>query len=105
MVASPRAPVRVDRLRSLNIPSPVSVTLDGHGRPSAVTVRDDQARSETIGDGQGWSVEAVGEIWRVDDEWWRQPIVRRYVEAIFKGGKHVLLFEDLCTGQWFLQHI
>ncbi|HYL55986.1 MAG TPA: hypothetical protein VEU73_10485 [Gemmatimonadales bacterium] len=48
-------------------------------------------------------VESIGENWRMDDEWWRQPIVRRYVEAVLEGGGRVLLFEDLITGEWFVQ--
>jgi len=48
-------------------------------------------------------VEAVGEVWRIDDEWWRVPIVRRYVEVIFEGGGRVVLFEDLSTGEWWMQ--
>ena len=50
-------------------------------------------------------VESVGEIWRVDDEWWRQPVSRRYVEVMMKGGKHMVLYEDLVTGEWFAQSI
>jgi hypothetical protein len=48
-------------------------------------------------------IEAVGEIWRVDDEWWRQPICRRYIEVLLKGGKHTVLYEDLNTREWFEQ--
>jgi hypothetical protein len=48
-------------------------------------------------------VDEVLEFWRIDDEWWRTPIVRRYVEVVLQGGGHVVLFEDLTTGQWFLQ--
>ena len=48
-------------------------------------------------------VEAVGEVWRIEDEWWRVPIVRRYVEVILEGGGRVVLLEDLVTGEWFEQ--
>jgi hypothetical protein len=41
--------------------------------------------------------------WQLDDEWWRQPISRRYVEVMLVGGKRVLIFEDLVTGEWFEQ--
>jgi len=47
----------------------------------------------------------IGEIWRVDDEWWRQPISRRYIEVILSGGRHVVLYQDLNTGEWFEQSI
>ncbi|MBI3082376.1 MAG: hypothetical protein HYY94_05630 [Gemmatimonadetes bacterium] len=54
-------------------------------------------------DDKRWAVEAVGEIWRVDDEWWRQPISRRYFDVVLEGGGHVVLFEDLTTTQWWMQ--
>jgi len=45
----------------------------------------------------------VLEVWRIDDEWWRRPIARRYFEALLQGGRRVVLFEDLATGEWFEQ--
>ena len=48
-------------------------------------------------------VESFGEIWRLDDEWWRRPISRRCIEATLDGGKHVVLFEDLTMGEWWIQ--
>jgi hypothetical protein len=48
-------------------------------------------------------VEAIGEVWRIDDEWWRVPIHRRYVEVIIEGGKRVVLFEDLVAKEWWMQ--
>ncbi len=53
--------------------------------------------------GRGKSVEEIIQTWRIDDEWWREPITRRYIEVVLKGGGHVVLFEDLHTGQWFAQ--
>ena len=43
------------------------------------------------------------ESWRIDDEWWRQSIARCYHEVILYGGKRVVLFEDIVTGEWFAQ--
>lgn len=51
----------------------------------------------------GRRVEEVVEQWVVEDEWWRTPIHRRYVEVVLEGGAHVVLFEDLATGEWFMQ--
>lgn len=82
-----------DRLRSLNAPQRVQVELDEQRRPTVVKW---EKRSEK-------RVESIGENWRMDDEWWRQPIVRRYVEVVFEGGGRVVLFEDLTTGEWFAQ--
>jgi hypothetical protein len=96
MVPTPGAAVRVDRLRALNVPEPVAVELGADGRPAAVRRLGGQAVSDC-------TVEAVLENWRIDDEWWRQPIARRYYEVMLNGGGHVVLFEDFVTGGWFVQ--
>jgi len=88
MVAPPRTPLRADRLRALNVPEPVTVALDADGLAAAV--------NDT-------TVDSVREIWRIDDEWWRQPVSRRYHEVVLDGGRRVVLFEDLVTGDWFVQ--
>ena len=82
-----------DSLRALNVPQRVKVQLDEQRRPTIV-------QRET---GNGKRVESLGENWRMDDEWWRQPIVRRYVEVVLEGGGRVVLFEDLITGEWWMQ--
>ncbi len=92
MVTHSRAPLRAHRLRPLNLPRPVDIALDVHGQPTAVTE-----------DGDARAVVAVNEIWRVNDEWWREPIARRYADLVLEGGAHVIVYEDLTTGQWFAQ--
>ena len=87
--------MRADRLRALNLPQRVTVELDAEGQPGAVR------RSKDTGGGQ--AVEDILEIWRIDDEWWRAPISRRYYEVVLNGGKRVVLFEDLVTGEWWMQ--
>jgi hypothetical protein len=66
----------------------------------ATVARDDAGELQAV---DGRPVETTGERWRVDDEWWRQPISRRYLEAILAGGARVVVFEDLITGAWFVQ--
>ena len=90
--------MRSDRLRALNVPYQVAVELGDEGLPVAVNSEATHLRAT-----HRQTVESVGEIWRIDDEWWRAPIHRRYVEAILEGGKHVVLFEDLMTGEWWMQ--
>ena len=48
-------------------------------------------------------VETILESWRIDDEWWRQLISRRYFAVILEGGARVVLFEDLVTHEWYMQ--
>src|SRR5437867_13406771 len=82
-----------DRLRALNVPQRVEVELDADGMPMNV-------KRETR---NGKRVEALGESWRIHDEWWRQPIMRRYVEVVLEGGGRLVLFEDQITGEWWMQ--
>lgn len=88
MVAHSRASLRTDRLRALNTPRAVGVAVDDRGLPTTV---------------DGTAVEEVLETWRIDDEWWREPITRRYADVVLAGGRHVVLFEDLRTATWFAQ--
>lgn len=92
MVEDSRAAARAHRLRPLNLPVPVAVTMRGDGLPEVVTV-----------DGAQRAVLAVRERWRVDDEWWRRPISRDYVEVVLDDGRRLVLFRDLLTGEWFRQ--
>jgi hypothetical protein len=81
------------------MPAPITVELDGERTPVVVH----QAPSTPGTPGAGKRVEAIGESWRVEDEWWRQPISRRYVEVVLEGGGRVVLYEDLITGEWWVQ--
>jgi hypothetical protein len=115
--ARPKTTARADQLRQLNVPRSVEVELNNAGLPSiiadscnAATLQrcrsdSDAEQSETAeSDTVGKAVESIIEIWHVDDEWWREPISRRYVEVILEGGKHVVLYEDLITSDWFMQN-
>jgi len=100
MVAPARAPLRTDRLRTLNVPRPVSVELNADDVPKRVW------RSNDNGGGQEATaavVETILESWRIDDEWWRKLISRRYFAVVLEGGGRVVLFEDLVTREWFMQ--
>ncbi len=92
MVTNTRTQVRAHRLRPLNLPRAVSVVLNERGLPIAI-----------IRDGKRKEVEQIGEIWCVNDEWWRDPIARRYVETILEGGRRLVVYEDQITGEWFEQ--
>ena len=106
MVPSSRTSLRPDRLRALNLPSRVEVSIDTWGQPTWVTQREAEERGGEDAGGrrsEGRRVDAVVETWIVHDEWWRSPIHRRYVEVVLDGGAHVVLFEDLTSGEWFTQ--
>ena len=85
--------MRNDRLKALNVPRAIAVELGDHGLPARI--RD--------GEREWRIVEGIGDTWRLDDEWWRRPIARRYVEVILEQGGRMVLYEDLVTGEWFGQ--
>jgi hypothetical protein len=48
-------------------------------------------------------VRQILEIWQIDDEWWREPISRRYATLALENGQTVTVFRDLVTERWYLQ--
>lgn len=107
MVAHSRASLRADRLRVLNAPVRVEVRLDERGLPREIRDLSDGWDSRGVTSAaveqEGRRVMEILEVWRIDDEWWREPMSRRYVEVVLEGGGHVVVFESLTTGNWFLQ--
>jgi hypothetical protein len=73
---------------SLNHPRPVRVRWNG-GAPATV---------------DGEAVESLRESWLVEDRWWTaEPLRRRYWELVGVRGRNIVVFHDLCTGEWFSQ--
>jgi hypothetical protein len=48
-------------------------------------------------------VARIREIWQIDDEWWRDPVSRRYATLILEDGLTATVYRDLMTGRWYLQ--
>ncbi|MCK9518499.1 MAG: hypothetical protein M0R74_05650 [Dehalococcoidia bacterium] len=46
---------------------------------------------------------AIHESWRIDDEWWREEISRRYHLVELEGGRRITIFQDLVTDAWYAQ--
>ena len=79
------------RLRPLDAPRPIRV-LEGD-RHIPLQVRP--ART--------WlQVASVRERWRIDDEWWREPIRRVYFEVVLEDGRVSTLYRDCTDGRWYL---
>jgi hypothetical protein len=49
-------------------------------------------------------VKGIDNIWRIDDGWWRKPVVRLYYSLELESGSRVTLFHDLLNGQWYRQN-
>lgn len=92
MVENSRTTASTSGLRPLNVPTPVAVDASPSGVPRAVLHR-----------GRLVPVVKVLDRWRIDDEWWRVPIVRRYFRVELRGGEQLTLFHDLMRDAWFQQ--
>jgi hypothetical protein len=79
-------------LHPLNAPRPLRVREGGGGRPVLLHLKDGVRR-----------VQHIMEIWQVDDEWWRDPISRRYARLVLEDGRIITVFRDLLTRRWYLQ--
>jgi hypothetical protein len=92
MVTDPRAKKSADRLRPLNAPRPLRVEADGDGRPRRLG-----SKRPSLG------VREVLDCWRIDDEWWREPISRLYFQVELEDGRSLSVFHDLAKDEWFAQ--
>jgi len=92
VVTDSRAQVRAHQLRALNRPLPVDVVAGSRGEPRAVRIGT-QLRK----------VERVKDRWRIDDEWWREPIHRMYYLVEFADGTQETLYQDLVDQTWYKQ--
>ena len=82
-------------LRPLNAPAPLRVELDGQGRIISVW-RHGRLTPRTIA--------AVQDVWRIDDEWWREhAISRMYYAVVLDDGTLLTMYQDLLTDTWFEQ--
>lgn len=79
-------------LRQLNRPAPVAVEADVNGLPQAVLWK-----------GVFSPVASIADSWRIDDEWWRDEIARRYFVVELRGGRRITLFHDLVADLWYAQ--
>lgn len=79
-------------LRPLNRPAPVAVEADAHGLPQAVLWK-----------GVFTPVAGIADSWRIDDEWWREEIARRYFVVELQGGRRITLYHDLVADLWYAQ--
>ena len=92
MVTHSRAAARPAGLLPLNLPQPIGVEANAVGDPDAVLVR-----------GRLRPVVAIHDQWRIDDEWWRTEISRRYFALELESGIRVTVFCDAINGGWYSQ--
>jgi hypothetical protein len=74
------------------LPAPLVVEASAGGLPRALLWRGVFRR-----------VIAVHDRWRIDDEWWREEISRRYFTVEIEGGRRLTVYQDLSRGDWYGQ--
>ena len=76
----------------LNVPRDIRITANEDGNPVFVWLSNRQRR-----------VARIRNVWRIDDEWWRQEIARRYFELELSDGSVITVFQDLISRNWSRQ--
>ncbi len=95
MVAHTGTPARSRSIRALNEPQSVEVREGEAGQPLSVRL------------GRSWHLVArTDDVWRIDDEWWRERAVARlYYHVTLDDGVAMGLFNDLVSGEWSRQRV
>ena len=91
MVPDTRAKTRADQLRPLNLPKPITILAEGE-TPAVLIEGKRRIR-----------VAQVQDVWRIDDEWWRNPISRRYYQIVLEDGTVRTVYHDLVSNTWHEQ--
>ena len=72
----------------------VQVETDDDGIP--VRIRMDGVTHGEVG---------ICNQWRVDDDWWREPVARAYFKVVTRDGLLCTVFWDEIRGTWHLERI
>ena len=72
----------------------IQVTADGSGMPIGPSL-----------DGRAHGEVGVCNHWRVDDQWWREPVARTYWKLVTRGGLLCTVYLDELRGTWHLERI
>lgn len=93
MFWKPREPVDdAAAIRLLNQPQPLAAMADESGLPRWIGAGATQQR-----------VAGIVDVWRIDDEWWRTAISRRYFVVALEDGVIRTVFHDLIGDGWYEQ--
>ena len=95
MVKNTGKKARPDTFRAINKPIPETVMCTKQGVPKVIKFN-----------GKWIDIVSVEDMWRIDDEWWRnQPISRMYFSCNLYEGVKITFYHDLTNQLWYLQRI
>ena len=78
--------------RLLSPPAVVEVTLNADGTPGFIN-------GELSG-----SIDPIAR-WKVETEWWNQPVIREYWKALLNNTLLCELYHDLSSDEWFVERV
>jgi len=76
----------------LNAPRPITVE-SARDRPVALVDRA----------GERTGVAAIDEMWKIDEEWWRDPVRRTYFRIRLADGRVRTIYLDQEADRWYEQ--
>ena len=79
-------------LQPLKQPRPVAVETGESGEPVAVVLG-----------GLRLAVAQVQDVWRIDDEWWREEVSRLYYHLLLEDDQVLTVYRDLLKDEWWRQ--
>ena len=76
----------------LYLPKEIDVVANSSGEPAAANWNNTRKQ-----------VAAIRNVWRVDDEWWREEVSRQYFQVELQNGPVMTVFRDLISDKWYQQ--
>jgi hypothetical protein len=55
--------------------------------------------------GQSHLIDGIAKRWRVQVDWWREPVWRDYFKVTTRTGLLVVIYVDLHSRKWYLQRL
>ncbi|MEE8519236.1 MAG: hypothetical protein V3S98_08945 [Dehalococcoidia bacterium] len=114
MVKAAREAPSPGALRALNLPERVQVEVDEGGWPKGIALDPHAGPSALATTGAvkprpyrrrqpstSTAVISTEDIWRVEEEWWRDtPVSRTYFEVLLEDGQRITIFHDAVSRLW-----
>ncbi|MFN2222246.1 MAG: DUF6504 family protein [Candidatus Promineifilaceae bacterium] len=80
------------------------------GYPISVTGAGDDGGGRARPDSFTWQnrthqIDEITREWRVDVDWWRGRVWRDYFKLSTDTGLLVIIYQDLVSGEWYLQRL